>query len=61
MLYVRLSKEEKDLLTDVSLAFKRQGMKTSDTEIGRIALNVLLEDYQANGTESVLARILENA
>src|SRR6266436_347475 len=36
VLYVRLTKEEKDKLADVSYTYKRQGMKTSDNEVVRI-------------------------
>ncbi len=58
VLYVRLTKEEKDKLADVSYTYKRQGMKTSDNEVVRIAINALLEDYKANGETSLLATIL---
>lgn len=58
VLYVRLTKEEKDKLADVSYTYKRQGMKTSDNEVVRIAINALLEDYKANGEASLLATIL---
>ena len=60
VLYVRLSKEEKDKLADVSYTYKRQGIKTSDNELVRIALNALLEEYKINGAKSVLALILES-
>ena len=58
VLYVRLTKDEKDKLADVSYTYKRQGMKTSDNEVVRIAINALLEDYKANGEGSLLATIL---
>ncbi len=58
VLYIRLTKEEKDKLADVSYTYKRQGMKTSDNEVVRIAINALLEDYKANGETSLLATIL---
>jgi hypothetical protein len=58
VLYVRLSKAEKDMLTDISYTYKRQGIKTSDTEMARAAVNVLLEDYKINGTNSLLAIII---
>jgi hypothetical protein len=60
VLYVRISKEEKDSLSDVSYTYKRQGIKTSDNELVRIALNALLEEYKINGEKSVLALILES-
>jgi hypothetical protein len=56
--YVRLTPEEKADLADVIYTYKRQGQKTSETEINRIALNYLLLDYRENGQQSVLARVL---
>ena len=35
VLYVRLSKEEKDKLADISYTYKRQGIRTSDNESGK--------------------------
>jgi hypothetical protein len=58
VLYVRLSKEEKDKLADVSYTYKRQGIRTSDNELVRVAINALIEDYKANGERSLLARII---
>jgi hypothetical protein len=58
VLYVRLSREEKDRLSDVTYTYKRQGMKTSDNELMRVAINMLLEDYKVSGEQSLLARIL---
>ena len=56
--YLRLTPEEKADLTDIVYTYKRQGQKTSETEINRIALNYLLLDYRENGQQSVLARVL---
>ena len=49
VLYVRLTREEKTQVNDIEYTYQRQGIKTSGNEIGRIALNVLLADYKANG------------
>lgn len=57
--YVRLTPEEKARLSDVIYTYKRQGQKTTETEINRIALNYLLDDYFEHGEQSVLARVLE--
>jgi len=59
VLYVRLTAAEKGQLADIAYTYKRQGKKTSDTEIGRIAVNYLMQDYQANGANSVLARVID--
>ncbi len=56
--FVRLSAEEKGRLADIVYIYKRQGIKTSENEINRIAINLLLKDYDTNGHESVLARVL---
>jgi hypothetical protein len=56
--FVRLTPEEKAQLTDIMYTYKRQGMKTTETEINRIALNYLLHDYHEHGEHSVLARVL---
>ena len=56
--FVRLTPEEKAQLTDIVYTYKRQGMKTTETEINRIALNYLLHDYHEHGEHSVLARVL---
>ena len=58
VLFVRLSREEKDRLADVTYTYKRQGLKTSDNEVMRVAVNAILEDYKTNGEQSLLARIL---
>lgn len=56
--YVRLTPEEKGQLTDIVYTYKRQGVKTSENEINRIAVNFMLADYQEHGEESVLAKVL---
>lgn len=56
--YVRLTQSEKNQLSDIIYSYKRQGIKTTETEIGRIAINYLIEDYQANGKASILACLL---
>lgn len=58
VLYVRLTKEEKDKLADISYTYKRQGIRTSDNEVVRVAINALLEDYTTHGENSLLAIIL---
>ncbi len=56
--FVRLTPEEKGQLADVVYTYKRQGQKTSENEINRIAINYLLADYRANGEQSMLAQVL---
>jgi hypothetical protein len=59
VLFVRLTKEEKGQLVDIVYTYKRQGKKTSENEINRIAVNYMLEDYQAHGQNSILARVID--
>lgn len=56
--FVRLTPEEKRQLVDITYTYKSQGIKTSENEISRIGINWMLKDYQLNGQNSVLARVL---
>jgi hypothetical protein len=56
--FVRLTLEEKAALSEIVYAYKRQGIKTTENEINRIAINALLIDFHANGDTSMLARVL---
>jgi len=58
VVYVRLTPEEKNQLADVVYTYKRQGIRTSDNELGRIEINSLLADYEAHGEQSLLAKVL---
>jgi len=40
-------------------AQKPQGMKTSENEITRIAINYFIEEYRQNGEQSILVKILK--
>src|SRR3989304_2278213 len=55
---LRLTAEEKRQLADIAYTFKRQGIRTSENEIARIGLNLLLGDYRDSGKESVLERVI---
>jgi len=61
-LFVRLTADEKHRVTSVVYAFNEmyrgESRKTSENEIGRIGVNFLLEDYKANGEQSILAKVL---
>lgn len=56
--FVRLTPEEKNRLLDLVYTYRRQGMKTSENELVRIAIGYLLGDYNERGKESMLARVL---
>jgi RNA processing factor Prp31 len=55
----RFSPEEKAHMADLIYTYKRQGVRTSENEVCRIALNFIFQDYDENGEGSVLARVLE--
>jgi hypothetical protein len=61
-LFVRLSAHEKRQISSLVYTFNEiyrgEGRKTSENEVSRVGLNWLLEDYQASGEHSVLARVL---
>ncbi len=55
----RFSPGEKARVSDIIYTYKRQGIRTSENEISRIALNFIFQDYEENGEQSVLARVLD--
>jgi hypothetical protein len=55
----RFTLEEKNLLADIEYTYKRRGIRTSENEITRIAINYVIEEYRRNGEESILAKILK--
>src|SRR6266567_4163732 len=55
----RFTLDEKNLLADIEYTYKRQGIRTSENEITRIAINYFIEDYRQNGEQSLLAKILK--
>jgi hypothetical protein len=57
--FARLTSQEKGRLTDVVYGFRRQGIRTSENEVLRIAINHLFEDFKACGNQSVLPRVIE--
>ncbi len=54
--FCRVSPEEKAQLAEIVYTYKRRGVRTSENEINRIALNAILLDYATNGEQSLLAR-----
>ncbi|MCC6167439.1 MAG: hypothetical protein IT329_09460 [Caldilineaceae bacterium] len=55
----RFTTHEKNVLADIVYTYTRQGYRTSENEITRIAVNWLILDYQERRAQSVLARMLE--
>jgi hypothetical protein len=56
--FSRFTQEEKSALGAIVYSYKRDGVRTSENEIIRIAVNWLLEDYHSDGQQSVLAQVL---
>jgi hypothetical protein len=56
----RFTLEEKNLLADIEYTYKRQGIRTSENEITRIAINYFIEDYRKNGEQSILVKVLKS-
>ncbi len=54
----RFSLAEKRAVADIVYTYKQQGIRTSENEITRIAINTLIEDYRRNGENSLLAQML---
>jgi hypothetical protein len=55
----RFTMEEKKAIADIIYAYKGRGIKTSENEIARIAVNSIVKDYEENGENSVLDRVLK--
>jgi hypothetical protein len=55
----RFTEIEKKEIADLIYTYKNRGVKTSENEITRIAVNYIVEDYKENGENSVLHKILK--
>lgn len=55
----RFTEAEKREIADLIYTYKNRGIKTSENEVTRIAVNFILEDYKENGENSILHKILE--
>ena len=55
----RFTEAEKKEIGDLIYTYKNRGIKTSENEITRVAVNFIVEDYKENGENSVLHKILE--
>jgi len=55
----RLTFEEKKALKAIEFTYGQQGIITNGNEIIRIGMNYALQDYQKNGENSILAKVLK--
>jgi hypothetical protein len=56
----RFTAAEKQALSKLIYAYRGRGVRTTENEVVRIALNTLLEDHQSNGEQSLLAKVLRH-
>ena len=54
----RFTQEEKRALSDIVYTYKSTGIRTSENEITRTAINFLVEEYKQNGANSILALVI---
>jgi hypothetical protein len=55
----RFTVDEKKTISDLIYSYKRLGIRTSENEITRIAINFIINDYKENGKNSVLEKALK--
>jgi hypothetical protein len=55
----RFTLDEKQMLADIEYTYRRHGVRTSENEITRIAINYFAEDYKRNGENSMLTKVLK--
>lgn len=55
----RFTVEEKKALSDIVYSYKGRGIKSSENEVTRIAINFLIADYKDNGENSILHQAIE--
>ena len=55
----RYTEAEKKAIANIVFTYRNQGIFTSENEISRIAINFVIEDFEQNGEESILAKCLK--
>ena len=55
----RFTLNEKNSLADIEYTYRRQGIRTSENEITRIAINYFIQEYRKHGDSSFLAKVLK--
>lgn len=54
----RFTAAEKKALADLIYTYKSKGIRTSENEIARIAVNFIVHDHREDGENSILDRVL---
>ncbi len=55
----RFTLAEKRAIADIVHAYKQRGIRMSENEIARIAINFVVGDYRENGKNSVLEKVIK--
>ncbi len=55
----RFTADEKRDLAEIVYQYRGKGIRTSENEITRVAINYLIENYKTQGEQSVLALVLQ--
>ena len=55
----RFTAQEKQAIAEIVFAYKGKGVRTSENEIARIAINWLINDYHQNRENSILDLVLQ--
>lgn len=55
----RFTKAEKEAVAELIYVYKRKGIKTTENEIVRIALNYVIKVYREAGDKSLLSEVLQ--
>ena len=55
----RITREEKKALLEICFSFRLKGIRTSENEITRIAINYLIHDHKINKENNILERVIE--
>lgn len=55
----RFTREEKQQIAELIFNYSGKGIRTSENEIARIAVNFLVEDHRQNGKDSILDQVLK--
>jgi hypothetical protein len=55
----RFTLEEKKAIADIIYTYRQRGVKTSENELARIAINFLVSDYKVNGENSILHKVVK--
>ena len=55
----RFTVDEKKAIADIIYTYSGQRVKTNGNEITRIALNFIISDYEENGENSVLHKVIK--